>query len=249
MYDQQPQQRPRRPQQGRPRGPRPQGSQGRPPQGRQQGRPPQRPRRPQQVAPQGYYQEPPRGYYQEPPKKKFKWWYIPIGIVVFFILIGIFSGGDDDKPKKADAGNDQQVEQPAEADDQTVFAVGDPVDIGKATITVTAIERDPDGKEFNEPPDGKEFLHVQLQIENTGKKNYQLYPYNQKVRTSNGELLTFDVFASAIKESESMEMIEIAPGGKTTGWISFTIPKDDDAVFMYFDNVLSDTPTFEVPVP
>lgn len=245
-------QRPRRPQ-GRP----PQRR--RPPQNRPQNRPQQRQdqrrRRPPQQnrrAPEGYYNQPPYEqppYEQPKPKKRFKWWYIPIGIIVIAILAGIFSGGDDDKPKKADQNNDRPAaEQPADADDQTTFAVGDSVDIGKAIITVTNVERDPTGEQYNEPPEGKEFLHVQLQIENTGDRNYQLYPYNQKIRTSNGELLTFDVFASAIKESESMEMIEIAPGGKTTGWISFSIPKDDDVVFMYFDNVLLDTPTFEVPI-
>lgn len=179
-----------------------------------------------------------------------RWWFW----VIVVIVIGAIgsSMGDDDTPKLSadqDAGvetgadNGAEKETPetpdAEPEEPEFFKLGETVETSKVKATITDMSKS-DGSEFNTPGEGKEFVLIDVTIENISD--------DQELNISS--ILSFKAYVDDVTLNENLSaQIEadntmdgtIAPGKKMTGTLGYEVPKDWKEIEIHFEpNVWKD---------
>ncbi|MPY47142.1 DUF4352 domain-containing protein [Streptomyces acidicola] len=88
--------------------------------------------------------------------------------------------------------------------------------------------------EFFAPEDGNRWLGVQFQLVNTGSKAYSDAPMNgAKLVDDQGQ--QFQVVLGDISAGPSMQAdVNLKPGSKALGWITFELPKKSKAATVQF---------------
>lgn len=175
------------------------------------------------------------------PKKKSifkKWWFW----VLVVILIGAY-GSSKNNPKSTSTSAPAATEKaaaatekpaatekaaataaPTKAPEKTEFAIGEAVQLKDNKLTVLGVEKSKGGQ-FDKPKDGKEFVIVNVQIENAGKDKISYNPFDFKMANSQGQIT--DGAFTTVNTKTALESGELAPGGKVTGTIAFEQPTGD----------------------
>lgn len=233
---------------------------------------------PQQNPPplqQGPYNQPPQGYYnQQPmqtppfapqppmkPKKKKKWWVWVIVAVVVFIIIGTAMNQPDSETKPSPANTPTQNQNTPKESEKTVEATAAPTEPKNTTpkigvtaeykgLNITILDFKPfePENEFAEPEEGNHFVYIEIQFENTSNSPISLNPLDWKIKTPNGELLSYD-FTASLALKKQFKFMDLAPGGKTSGKIPFQVSETEGTYEAYYYSNAFDTKpvlTFEL---
>lgn len=125
----------------------------------------------------------------------------------------------------------------SEVDKQTTFKVGDAIDFDDKKVTVTAVERNwNSGNEYITPGTGKEYVKVQVSIENNSKTEASYNTFDWKIQDTQGVIQ--DIDSNTYVVDGGLNSGELASGGKVTGFMIFAVPADDAGL------VLSYSPSF-----
>lgn len=251
--------RPQRPRQNAPPRQRPPQRGQRPPQ--RQGRPPQRPPQRQPQRPpefdehSGYYD---RGYPPQKPKKKFKAWQVVILVIAILAIIGALFNNDDKPSDKAQdpakqaqdspsyEENEKDTQEIPEESEAKIPGIGEEATYKNTIVIVEDVARNKEGSEYIHPDAGNEFVFVKITIKNTGDKPISINPLDFKIRTSSGEIMSYDFSAQAANEEKELKLMDLAGGGNTTGVVAFQVPADDVLVLQYNRNAFSDKVLLEI---
>lgn len=149
-------------------------------------------------------------------------------VVVLMVIAALAGGGESNTPQKVEStsGNSQAASQSSEAQpEQTVFTVGDTVELNGVKTTLLSAEEYP-GKQYMMPTDGNVFLVCQFEIENDSSEEINV-----------SSMVSFNAYCDDYSVSLSItgEMLEdswksldgtVAPGKKINGVIAYEIPQD-----------------------
>ena len=152
-------------------------------------------------------------------------------VVVVLVVIAAFAGsGESSTPQKVEStsGTSQSASQAGEAQsqpEQTVFTVGDAVELNGVKTTLLSAEEYP-GKQYMMPTDGNIFLVCQFEIENDSSAEITV-----------SSMVSFNAYCDdySVNLSVTGEMLEdswktldgtVAPGKKINGVIAYEIPQD-----------------------
>ena len=156
---------------------------------------------------------------------------IVVLVVVVLVVIAAFAGGGESStPQKVEStsGTSQSASQASQAQsqpEQTVFTVGDAVELNGGKTTLLSAEEYP-GKQYMMPTDGNVFLVCQFEIENDSSAEINV-----------SSMVSFNAYCDDYSVSLSItgEMLEdswksldgtVAPGKKINGVIAYEIPQD-----------------------
>ena len=156
---------------------------------------------------------------------------IVVLVVVVLVVIAAFAGsGESSTPQKVEStsGTSQSASQASQAQsqpEQTVFTVGDTVELNGVKTTLLSAEEYP-GKQYMMPTDGNVFLVCQFEIENDSSAEINV-----------SSMVSFNAYCDDYSVSLSVtgEMLEdswksldgtVAPGKKINGVIAYEIPQD-----------------------
>lgn len=156
---------------------------------------------------------------------------IVVLVVVVLVVIASFAGGgESNSPQKVEStsGTSQSASQASQAQsqpEQTVFTVGDTVELNGVKTTLLSAEEYP-GKQYMMPTDGNVFLVCQFEIENDSSAEINV-----------SSMVSFNAYCDDYSVSLSItgEMLEdswktldgtVAPGKKINGVIAYEIPQD-----------------------
>lgn len=162
---------------------------------------------------------------------------IVVLVVVVLVVIAAFAGsGESSTPQKVEstsgtsqsaglAGQASQASQAQSQPEQTVFTVGDTVELNGVKTTLLSAEEYP-GKQYMMPTDGNVFLVCQFEIENDSSAEINV-----------SSMVSFNAYCDDYSVSLSItgEMLEdswksldgtVAPGKKINGVIAYEIPQD-----------------------
>lgn len=156
---------------------------------------------------------------------------IVVLVVVVLVLIAAFAGGGESStPQKVEStsGTSQSASQASQAQsqpEQTVFTVGDAVELNGVKTTLLSAEEYP-GKQYMMPTDGNVFLVCQFEIENDSSAEINV-----------SSMVSFNAYCDdySVNLSVTGEMLEdswksldgtVAPGKKINGVIAYEIPQD-----------------------
>lgn len=156
---------------------------------------------------------------------------IVVLVVVVLVVIAAFAGGGESStPQKVEStsGTSQSASQASQAQsqpEQTVFTVGDTVELNGVKTTLLSAEEYP-GKQYMMPTDGNVFLVCQFEIENDSSAEINV-----------SSMVSFNAYCDdySVNLSVTGEMLEdswksldgtVAPGKKINGVIAYEIPQD-----------------------
>ena len=156
---------------------------------------------------------------------------IVVLVVVVLVVIAAFAGsGESSTPQKVEStsGTSQSASRAGEEQpqpEQTVFTVGDAVELNGVKTTLLSAEEYP-GKQYMMPTDGNVFLVCQFEIENDSSAEITV-----------SSMVSFNAYCDdySVNLSVTGEMLEdswktldgtVAPGKKINGVIAYEIPQD-----------------------
>lgn len=129
------------------------------------------------------------------------------------------------------------IEPPAELPGeqaQTVFAIGDIIEIGNLTLTVNEVTNPP-GDSFNRPNEGHKFVVVDVTIQNQGSEAVSVSSMLQmSLKDDTGQGYDLDLTASIASGGTTPDG-EIAPGETIRGQVGFQVPEDATGLVFVFD--------------
>ncbi len=129
------------------------------------------------------------------------------------------------------------VEPPAELPGeqaQTVFAIGDVIEIGDLTLTINEVTNPP-GDSFNKPDEGNKFVVVDITIKNQGSAAVSVSSMLQmSLKDDTGQGYDLDLMASAASGGTTPDG-KIAPGETIRGQVGFQVPEDTTGLVFVFD--------------
>lgn len=149
-------------------------------------------------------------------------------VVVLMVIAALAGGGESNTPQKVEStsSTSQAASQSSEAQpEQTVFTVGDTVELNGVKTTLLSAEEYP-GKQYMMPTDGNVFLVCQFEIENDSSEEINV-----------SSMVSFNAYCDDYSVSLSItgEMLEdswksldgtVAPGKKINGVIAYEVPQD-----------------------
>lgn len=163
-----------------------------------------------------------------------KWWFWVIIIVIIVAITN--SSNNNSTPTSTPTSSSSSTENKKESE-KTEYNKGEEAILGNGAITVTDVQIS-QGTQYDKPKSGKEFVIVNLTIENKGDKNLSYNPYYFKMQNSQGqqESMTF----TTVNNDNSLQSGELIPGGKVSGTIAFEQPKGDTGlILIYSDSIWS----------
>ncbi|USC16243.1 DUF4352 domain-containing protein [Rhodococcus sp. 11-3] len=172
----------------------------------------------------------------QPPKKSRKWPWILGAVVALFVVIGLASGGDEDKPTSTTGSNSSNSDSasggsPATAEqaaDEPTAGIGTEARDGKFAFTVTNVEQGitqaGENPYVNKIPQGQ-FIFVHIDVKNISDKPQGYFGSNQKLIDTQGREFNNDT-AAEIYANENFTVGDINPGNTASVIVVFDVPVD-----------------------
>ena len=158
-------------------------------------------------------------------KKILKWGGI---ILVILIVIGAIGSAGKDNGKKVGESNGATVAQSdtKQPEQQTVYKVGDKIQLGNVILTVNKVETSTSGQ-YTKPSEGNQWIDLNMTIENTGSK--------QEYVTTLGQMFVLDDKNNQYQVAVTGKRLAnpgsqgldgaIVASAKKTDWVGFEVPK------------------------
>jgi hypothetical protein len=174
---------------------------------------------------------------QEAGSKPSKNWFarhkILTGVLIFIVLaiIGGASGGGNKSQQQAPPASSDKSSQ-ARPTPKSEYAVAEPAAIDDQVVTLTKVTRNySTGNAYAKPESGKEFVAVEVKIENNGSSQIDFNTFDFQMQDSNGTLRNIDLIVGLDSQLNSGNL---APGGKVVGNLGFQVPKGDAGLKLVF---------------
>lgn len=163
-----------------------------------------------------------------------KWWFWVI-IVAVIIGIGAVVGNSNNGPTKI--GENESSQGTSSNTNSKTFKTGDVIAVDGLEVSVTSVQRNWTG-ELSKPKDGREYVKVNIQIDNKEKDKADYNTLNWKMEDSTGAL---ESTAFVLGNDDSLDSGQLMKGGSKKGSIVFDVPKDDTALKLhYLPNIFTD---------
>ncbi len=162
-------------------------------------------------------------------KKIIKWGLIGFGGL---IILGVLLGDDSDEATKVGESGDQPAQE--EETTQEEFKVGDKISFEGRVLTVNSVKRnyvEPSPYSFT-PEQGKEFILVNVTLENKGENTIDFGSYDFQLEDSNG-VQRDTAYVGAVKNE--LNYGDLSSGGKVTGNIPFEVKKGGKGLRLIFN--------------
>lgn len=167
---------------------------------------------------------------KKPASKSACFWII---VAVILIGLGVAVGSSNDEPQKVGSDTGDSSSEQA-SDTKKEFAVGDIISINDVEIVVTSVERNyKTNNSSTTPLDGKEYIRLNVQIQNKSKETVRFSGYDWKVEDSNGVIEDMSWTASYYT-GDSLDSGELATGGTKKGSIVFEVPVGDTGLRVHY---------------
>lgn len=152
-----------------------------------------------------------------------RWWF---WVIIGVILIGIGGAANQggNNAKKVGENSSSSQEQ------KTEFKVGDVIAYDGKEITVKSVERNWTA-EYSKPNDGKEYVKVNIYIENKSDEKISYNVYDWELQDSNGDVKS-QTFV--IGNDNNLGSGELIKGGKKSGSIVFEVTKGDSGLVLHY---------------
>lgn len=112
------------------------------------------------------------------------------------------------------------------------FVIGDVISFKGGEISVKSVVHNYNtGNSYYVPKKGKEFVKVNLLIENKDNDNFQYNSNDWKMQDSNGAMESYDWI---IPNDDELGHGDLIKGGKKTGSLVFVVPKDDKGLVLHY---------------
>lgn len=165
-----------------------------------------------------------------------KWWF---WVIIVVVLIGIGGAGasnnkDAQKVGESESSESADTGEKSENKENQTFKVGDVVKIEDQEILVSSVKRNyAPVNEFVKVPEGKEYVKVDVQVQNKSKDTQDYNTLYWKMETSDGVI---DDYMSAMmaQADDAFGSGDLAADGTKKGSIVFEIPKDDKALKLHY---------------
>lgn len=141
-------------------------------------------------------------------------------LLVAGLMLGTVGCEAEVSPSGANGIDEPAAEVEAE---KTEFALGEPINVDDAVMTVVSGKQFNPTNEFEEPSDGKVFYIVNIKIENGGTVPLDFNEFNYKIEDANG-VQTGTAFVTDVPNP--MNSGSLAPGGNLDANLVFEVPKD-----------------------
>ncbi len=165
------------------------------------------------------------------------WFWVAIVVVVFGVLAVV--GAKDDGPQKvgdsSSVSNDNSAQTSSpDANTNAPFAVGDVVSIDNQEISVVSVERNySTGNSYITPDEGKEYVKVNLQIQNKSDDTKSFNAFNWQMENGDGVIAGY-TDAMLAQAKDGLGSGDLAAGGTKKGSIVFEVPEGDTALKVHF---------------
>lgn len=160
-------------------------------------------------------------------KKQGKGKLIAIIIVVVLIMFAM-ANGDSDEPKSK--GKSNKTENTENISDK-VFNVGEEIEYKNMKLIVNSINFK-SNYPYHNPDDGKEFIEVNVTLENLGDSETSYGTYDFSMVNSDGSKVDVDFQTYSI--DGGLSSAELIAGGKITGTLVFQVPQNDSKLTLYY---------------
>ena len=156
---------------------------------------------------------------------------ILLGIVVFFVLIGIIgSKGDNDEPKTVDnagaanIGTSVSTNEKAK-EEKNEFRIGETAELKGVSVTLVNVTES-NGSQFNTPTDGNVFVLCEFEIANNSDKDVNVSSMMSFGAYCDDYTCTFSLTALMEKGNKNQLDGTVAAGKKFNGVIGYEVPAD-----------------------
>lgn len=152
------------------------------------------------------------------------------------LLASVFGEADSD-PKRVDAGNGDEnqpitSQEPEETPEQTVFSVGEQVELNGIYVTLSDVSENA-GSSFNKPSDGNVFLICSFDIENNSEKEITVSSLMSFEAYVDDYSTNLSLTATISSDKTQLDGI-VAAGKKMSGVMGYEVPKDWEALEIHF---------------
>lgn len=163
-----------------------------------------------------------------------KWWF---WVIIIIIIVGIGGAGANNQNTSTTT-TTQTSSETVQSEEKTEYNQGEQAILGSGAITVTNVIRS-QGEQYSKPKEGKEYVIVNLKIENKGNDNLSYNPYYFKMQNSQGQQENYTI-TMGVNDDTQLNSGELIPGGSVEGTLVFEEPKGDTGlVLIYNDNLWS----------
>lgn len=156
---------------------------------------------------------------------------ILLGIVIFFVLIGIIgSMGDSDEPKKVDNAGTSNIGTSVNTNDKVKeekneFRIGETAELKGVSVTLVNVTES-NGSQFNTPTDGNVFVLCEFEIANNSDKEIAVSSMMSFEAYCDDYTCTFSLTALMEKGNKNQLDGTVAAGKKFNGVIGYEVPAD-----------------------
>lgn len=162
---------------------------------------------------------------------------LPIVIIIVIIFIAVaFVGSSPDSSNEGPsiADEDSTNSDSQNESTQREFAVGDKIDFEGRILTVNSIQRSyiEDSQYAMEPEEGKEFVLVNVSIENNSDSPISFNVFDFKIENSSG-VRTSTAYVG--KVPNELNSGELAVGGKVDGNMPFEVTEGETGLKLIFN--------------
>lgn len=175
-----------------------------------------------------------------------KWWF---WVIIVIVVVGIYELGKSNGTKVCGNNNNSNTSQTETKKgsatsednnksnaDQTEtkkdFVIGDVISFKGGEISVKSVVHNYNtGNSYYVPKKGKEFVKVNLLIENKDNDNFQYNSNDWKMQDSNGAMEPYDWI---IPNDDELGHGDLIKGGKKIGSLVFVVPKDDKGLVLHY---------------
>lgn len=160
-------------------------------------------------------------------KKQGKGKKIAIIIAAVVILFAIVSSGSDEPKSNGKKSGSKSSENISEK----VFNIGEEIEYKNMKLTVNSVNFK-SGYEYSNPDEGKEFVEINVTLENVGDSEESYNPYDFSMVSSQGNKVDHDFETYSIEGGLSDG--DLIAGGKVTGNLVFEVPQNDEKLTLYY---------------
>lgn len=156
---------------------------------------------------------------------------IIIGVIVFFVLIGIVASlGDSNEPKKVDNTGTSNIETSVDnneevKEEKNEFYVGETAELKGVLVTLVNVTEST-GSQFNTPTDGNVFVLCEFEIVNNSDKEINVSSMMSFEAYCDDYACTFSLTALLEKGNKNQLDGTVAAGKKFNGVIGYEVSAD-----------------------
>ena len=145
------------------------------------------------------------------------------------------------------------------AEDQTDYAVGETIAYEGKAVTVVSVERNyhfddkyytpeknyDSGNKYDKPEAGKEFIKVNIKMDNKSDANVSYNSNEWEIQDSSGDIQKVDKRLQLTADG-ALHSGELAPGGSQTADLYFQAPSGDAGLVLHYQPAYANNKTYNI---